>query len=223
MDTLVFNLVSMLGLLILAITVHEFAHIAVARWLGDDLGTRLGRFTLDPFKHIDPIWTVALPAALIAVATLSSSTFLPLFAAGKPAPYNPLAFNRTIFGKKMTMRTGELLVAVAGPLANLLVALVTLIGLKVSIGYGAESMTGALFQFLVTNVALFVFNLIPIPPLDGSRVLISILPRRVAEKFERMAISLSWVLLGFIFLGGAKFIGTVVEFIINKMSFWVIG
>ena len=71
------QLVTVLGPLILAISVHEFAHIAVTRWLGDDLGTRLGRFTLDPLKHIDPMWTVILPGALVVTSALMGGSGLP--------------------------------------------------------------------------------------------------------------------------------------------------
>src|SRR5690242_98377 len=88
------DLVIYLVPLIIAISVHEFSHVAMARFLGDDTGTRMGRFTLHPLRHIDPMWTVALPATLMILGSLSGSSRIPVFAAGKPAPYNPMRLDR---------------------------------------------------------------------------------------------------------------------------------
>ncbi len=212
-EQLLLALVVTLIPLILAITVHEFAHIAMARWLGDDLGTRMGRYNLNPISHIDPVWTIALPAILVVMSAGSGA--LPFFAAGKPAPYNPVRLDRRIRGKRITLRTGELLVAIAGPLSNLAMALVCTLILAVAVRVGVNigdpySPVALLHQFIVLNLALFVFNLIPIPPLDGSKVIMSLLPRAAADKFEQVATRLSWGLLAFVILAGGIFIRPII-------------
>lgn len=199
--------------LILAITVHEFAHVAMARWLGDDTGTRMGRFNLNPLSHIDPIWTVALPAVLVIMS--AGSAAVPFFAAGKPAPYNPTGLTREVNGKRITLRTAELLVAAAGPVSNLAMAIVCTLVLAVATRAGVNiydpySPVWLLQHFVVLNLALFVFNLIPIPPLDGSKVLVSILPRGAAAKYESIAGQLSWGLLLFVILAGGFIILPIV-------------
>lgn len=212
---LIFKLVTIIGPLILAITIHEFSHIAAARWLGDDLGTRMGRYTLDPLKHIDPMWTVGLPVILIIMSTLSGGMGIPFFAAGKPAPYNPMALNRRFFGKRIRIRTAELIIAAAGPLSNLVLAFLSLLSIYIMLQMGYHdtseySFFGLVIQFMYLNLALFIFNLIPIPPLDGSKVLAALLPHQTALKYEAIGGQFSWVLFALIIFGGGGMIGTLV-------------
>jgi Zn-dependent protease len=220
---LIFRLVIFLGPLILAISVHEFSHVAMARWLGDDLGTRMGRYTLDPLKHIDPIWTIALPALLITMSTATGAAGIPLFAAGKPAPYNPMGLNRRFNGKRISLRYAELLVAVAGPLSNLLLGFISICIIFTLLHFGFES-TGAgsaiglATQFLYLNVSLFVFNLIPVPPLDGSKVFVALLPRNLARRYEAVAMQLSFVLLGLLIFGGGALMASVIRLVVNLMT-----
>ncbi len=201
--------------LIFAIAIHEWAHVAMARWLGDDLGTREGRFTLNPVAHMDPIWTLALPSVLIVMSYLSGSTLIPFFAAGKPAPYNPIRLDREFGGKRIQLRTAELLVAVAGPVANVVLAILTgagVVGLSLArlpIWGGPDAMISAgtlMLNFFALNIALAVFNMLPIPPLDGSKVLMSLLPRDKAARYEEVASKLSYVLLAVIIFGGGRFL-----------------
>lgn len=210
---LIFTLVVTLVPLILAIAVHEFAHIAMARWLGDDLGTRLGRFTLNPLAHMDPIWTLGVPALLV-IMSAGSGGAIPFFAAGKPAPYNPVRLDRRFGGKRISLRTAELLVAAAGPASNVLLALVSGVLAFVAVKAGApleeRSPVWLLTLFFQLNVALAFFNLIPIPPLDGSKVLYALLPTRAAEQYAELAGRLSWVLLGAVILGGRYIVIPVV-------------
>lgn len=218
---LILNLVVTLIPLILAITVHEFAHIAMARWLGDDLGTRMGRYNLNPLSHIDPIWTVALPAILVVMS--GGGAALPFFAAGKPAPYNPVRLDRRFGGKRITLRNAELLVAAAGPLSNIALALVCMIALAVVGRAGVDitdpfSPLALLPRFVVLNLALFVFNLIPIPPLDGSKVVYALLPTGLAERYEAVATRLSWVLLVAVIVAGGVFIGPIVGGLYRLMA-----
>ncbi len=178
--------------MILSLSVHEFAHAAVAAALGDDTAERQGRFTLNPISHIDPIGTLLLPALLV----LSGSGIF--FGWAKPVPFNPLNFKRSI-----RMKHGVLLTAVAGPLSNLVLAVLSAALLAV---IPANEATSALLQTMVfLNVALFFFNLLPVPPLDGSKVVYGLLPDsangllRVFEKHRWVAPAL--FLLVFFFAG----------------------
>jgi Zn-dependent protease len=153
---------------ILCITVHEYGHALVATKLGDTLPRLQGRLTLNPKQHIDPIGTLAAPI-------LGFVMNAPLLAWGRPVQTNPLRYTR-----KISTATGQMLVALAGPIMNLLMAslvsLVIIVGartgvMSVEIGY-------KLIEYLVMlNITLFYFNLLPVPPLDGGAVLAWFLPR----------------------------------------------
>lgn len=209
-------------LLILAIAVHEYSHARMAHFLGDDTAKRLGRLTLDPLKHIDPIWTIALPAVVILMATISATSGIPLFAAGKPTPYNPSMLTRKWRGKTIPVRYAELLVAIAGPLSNLALAFISLLIILFLSRFGYDSVTGIFQQFIYLNVALFVFNLIPVPPLDGSKILVAFLPGKAAEKYEMMGAQLSWILLGVLIFGGGAFIGYAIRAVVSGMTWLLI-
>ncbi len=199
-------------MLVLAIGVHEWAHVATARWFGDPTGENMGRLTLNPLAHADPIWTVALPAFLM----LSGSPVT--FGAGKPAPYNPTKFTRMFDGKRVMMGTAELFVALAGPMSNLLLAvlttLVVIVGIRVQ---ASEAFTTTLFQFITLNVGLLLFNMIPVPPLDGSKVLFNLLPRQLALKYEAACQALSWLLLAVLVMGGARMVLAPFHRVITSM------
>lgn len=214
LQVVIFNVTTTIIPLILAIAVHEWAHVAMARFLGDRTGEEQGRLTLNPLAHIDPIWTVALPTYFVVMQTLAqgSGIAVPFFGAGKPAPYNPVRLDRKFRGKRISMRMGELLVAAAGPASN--VALAVLFTAVASLLYhfagqgfsDPRSLALLAFKFVVLNVGLAIFNLIPIPPLDGSKIVMSLLPRDAAAAYERIGTQLSWVLLIVLFMGGASFI-----------------
>lgn len=157
------QLVTVIVPLILSLTVHEYAHAAMAKALGDDTAERQGRFTLDPMSHIDPIGSLALPAMLV----LMNTGFW--FGWAKPVPYDPMRFSR-----KVRMKHGVLLVAIAGPLSNLLLAIIAaaLLGM-VGPNEAARAFLGTC---VLLNVLLFLFNLLPIPPLDGSKVAYGLIP-----------------------------------------------
>jgi len=152
--------------LILAVSVHEFSHAFAAHKLGDPTPEGQGRLTLNPVAHADPIGTVALPVVL---GLLSAGTML--FGWGRPVQTNPRYYTR-----KVTMRAGMALVAFAGPLSNLLLATLSLAvawGLATFGGMSAALRTpqNPLLVFFGLNVVLFAFNLIPLHPLDGGKVL----------------------------------------------------
>ncbi|CAL1241415.1 site-2 protease family protein [Candidatus Methylocalor cossyra] len=159
-----------------AITLHEVAHGWVAQWLGDDTAARLGRLSVNPIHHIDPLGTVLIPGLLL----LLKAGFL--FGWAKPVPVD---FNRLRHPKR-----DMALVALAGPLANLFMAIVwaLLIRLAILIDLPYASVPLALMGQLgiSVNIVLMLINLIPIPPLDGGRVAVGLLPYQLAVPFSRL-------------------------------------
>jgi Zn-dependent protease len=161
--------------ILIAITFHEAAHGFVAHLLGDNTAWRLGRVSFNPLKHIDPFGTIVLPALLL----LARSPFL--FGYAKPVPVNFRALKHP--------RRDMILVAAAGPAMNLLLA--TLAALVFHLvfyapGVAAEFIAANLRNALVLNVVLAVFNLLPIPPLDGGRIIVGLLPGALARPFSRL-------------------------------------
>jgi Zn-dependent protease len=146
-------------------TVHEAMHAFVSHWLGDDTAEREGRLTLNPLKHIDPFSTVLLPV-LLAVAGL------PIFGAAKPVPFNPARLKYDEFGAA--------LVGVAGPLTNLVLAVLGSLLIRF-LGAGSGLAIDVLVVFVLVNIGFFVFNMIPFPPLDGSRLLYALAPEPLQD------------------------------------------
>ncbi len=159
--------------LVLSLTVHEYAHAWSAARLGDDTAARAGRFTLNPLAHIDPIGTILLP--LLGIP----------FGWARPVPINPAKFRRSV-----RMGTGMMLTAAAGPLSNVVLAVLCTVGYGLLIRFApAGAMTGSgsrelLLMMIQLNVALAVFNLIPVPPLDGSRIVEGFVPLRFRPAWD---------------------------------------
>lgn len=176
--------------LILSLTVHEWAHAYSAWRLGDDTALRQGRLTLNPIPHIDPIGTLLLP--LIGIP----------FGWARPVPVNPVRFTR-----KLRMSTGMMITAVAGPLSNVVLAVlsVVLMGLFVRFSVDNQAVWRLLWQMFALNIALAIFNMLPIPPLDGSRVADGLMPLRMRPSWERFAQYGPLVLLAVIFFSGSWF------------------
>lgn len=203
----IIQLAVVLGVILLSMTLHEAMHAFVSFWLGDDTAKREGRLTLNPIKHIDPFLTILLPLGLALIGG-------PIFGGAKPVPFRP---DQVRWGD-----WGAALVAVGGPLTNLLLAF---------IGFGVWVLAGMppqyeiagyiLTTFFTVNLGFFVFNMLPIPPLDGSRVLYALAPEfvRTGMRFiEQYGLILVFVLVFFFASVLGTFMGTVINFFIDVFS-----
>lgn len=173
------DIIILIIVLIASIVVHEVAHGYAALKLGDPTAKLQGRLTLNPIVHMDPVGSVLVPGilALSAVAMPGAPAFL--FGWARPVPYNPYNFT--------DQKYGEAKVAAAGPAANLLIAVVFGVLLQTSglLGLPAEFVNIA-YQVIAINVLLMIFNLFPIPPLDGSKILPAFLPFELRMKYQHL-------------------------------------
>ncbi|MES2631167.1 MAG: site-2 protease family protein [Patescibacteria group bacterium] len=203
---IILQLVVILGVILVSMTLHEAMHAFVGYWLGDDTAKLQGRLTLNPIKHIDPFLTIILPLGLALIGA-------PIFGGAKPVPFQP---DRLRWGD-----WGAALVAVGGPLTNLVLAFIgfgvwALVGAPVT-GIGAYILT----TFFTVNLGFFIFNMIPIPPLDGSRVLYALAPEfiRTGMRFiEQYGIILVFAL---VLLAGpliGSFMTSAINFFIDVFS-----
>lgn len=157
--------------LVISIVLHEVGHAYAANWLGDPTARLEGRLSVNPLVHIDPLMSVIVPGLLI----LSGSPFL--FGAAKPVPYNPYNFRN--------QKWGEAIVAGAGPAINIGLAIVFAVVVHVGAGVGmSETFLSLSMQLVIMNLFLAFFNLVPIPPLDGSKILPRLLPFSLRMQYE---------------------------------------
>jgi Zn-dependent protease len=176
--------------LILSLTVHEFFHAWTAWRLGDDTAARLGRLTLNPIPHIDLVGTILLPLAGVP------------FGWAKPVPVDVTRIRRGI-----SMTKGNILISAAGPLSNIGLAVIASVVYALLIRWAPDTLrqgggAGELLEILIiVNVGLAIFNLLPIPPLDGSHVAEALVPPRFRGAWEAFARISPFVLLAFFFLG----------------------
>lgn len=204
------EIIFLIAILVMSVVIHEVSHGVVANWLGDPTARLQGRLTLNPVSHIDPMGSLILPGIL----ALSGSPLL--FGWAKPVPYNPYNFQR---GGKWA----EALVAGAGPASNLLIALI--FGMAFRFGLvPMEAMELGLYLVSI-NVLLAIFNMIPIPPLDGSKVLASLLPYPLSLSYDKFRTWLEWnPFLGFgIVLVGVLVFGNVLSAIVLSIVRIIIG
>jgi Zn-dependent protease len=172
-----------IAILIFSIVIHEVAHGWVADKLGDPTAKLQGRLTLNPLPHIDPIGSLLIPGILIA----SGSSIL--FGWAKPVPYNPY---------NLQGKFAELKVAIAGPIANIILAI--MFGVLIMVNLFTELNELFIYGVLI-NCALAIFNLVPIPPLDGSKILFELLPSQYQKLRQQLEQFGPIVLLAFIFFG----------------------
>jgi len=169
------DLIIVFGVILVSMTLHEAMHGFVAYWLGDDTAKLQGRLTLNPIKHIDPFLTILLPLMLALIPGA------PIFGGARPVPFNP--------ARVRYEEWGAALVALSGPLTNFFIAFI-MFGLGTVLGYdvahlGYSDLVGEIFSYgVLINLGFFVFNMIPLPPLDGSRVLYALAPEFVRRGME---------------------------------------
>lgn len=166
------EIIFLIVILIFSVIIHEISHGSVAYYLGDPTAKDAGRLTLNPLKHLDPVGSIIVPVFLVVVAQLTGGGII--FGWAKPVPINPYNFR--------DQKWGSLKVALAGPLSNLSVAIV--FGLALRFIPQLVSIPGlvVIFSYIIyINILLAIFNLIPIPPLDGSHILFAFLPHRAGE------------------------------------------
>lgn len=202
---LVSHLVIYLVVLLLAISAHEAGHAWMSYKFGDDTAYLLGRVTLNPVKHTDPIGTLLIPiVAFIFGAVGGALGSIPLIGWGKPTPVNPRKWTR--------FKTANVMVSVAGVLANLILLIIGIIAAKIMMTqgftvydfFGKEQFNPlAIFvgNLMLLNLSLFVFNLLPFPPLDGSKILSTFLPDSFQPVFQFLEQFGFIILMLFIYLG----------------------
>ncbi|PAX07124.1 site-2 protease family protein [Sphingomonas lenta] len=176
-DNIIYRAAVWIVPLVIAIVFHEVAHGWVARFLGDPTAAEQKRLSFNPIRHVDPIGTVVLPLSLAVAGA-------PVFGWAKPVP--------VVSRRLRNPRVGMMLVALAGPGMNILLATVGAIGLGLVFGV-SDGITGAarfaadmLFSFVVVNVFLALFNLLPLPPFDGGHVVEGLLPRPLAREYAKI-------------------------------------
>lgn len=200
---LVSGIIFLIIILAISITCHEFMHAYVSFMLGDDTAHLHGRLSLNPLAHIDPFGTVLLPILLFMAG-------LPVFGAAKPVPFNP---SRLRYGE-----WGSAMVAAAGPLTNLVLAAFISLWLRL---LSVSGITQNFFElFIMVNIGFFVFNMIPFPPLDGSRILYAIAPdglRRIMMQIESFGLFGIMIFIFVLFPFISPVMGSIMNGLLNVL------
>lgn len=195
--------ITTLLVILVSMTIHEAMHAFMGYFLGDQTAKAEGRLSLNPIRHIDPFLTILLPLVLLMLGA-------PVFGGAKPVPFNP---HKVRFGE-----WGVALVAIVGPLTNLVLAF-TFFGIGVSLGFVdkfgfSPSLIGVMLQtFVFVNLGFFAFNMIPVPPLDGSRVLYALAPDFV-RGFMRQVEQYGLVIIMALVMVGSPFISLFMNWLI---------
>lgn len=195
-----------LGVILISMTLHEAMHAFMSYWLGDDTAKHEGRLTLNPIKHLDPFLSIILPLGLALMGG-------PIFGGAKPVPFRP----ENVKGGEW----GAALMAAAGPLTNLLIAFVAY-GVWALLVPASGGVLGTILVVAVSvNLGFFIFNMIPIPPLDGSRVLYAFAPdfvRKIMQMIEGLGILFVFAIV--LFAGSilGSYMGAAVEFFLGAFQ-----
>ena len=199
--------------LVFSVVLHEMAHGYAANWLGDPTARLQGRLSANPLVHIDPLMSVIIPGLLI----LSHSPIL--FGAAKPVPYNPYNFTN--------QKWGEAIVAAAGPAMNVAIAIIFAVLVQnAEILNLSHTFVALAIQIIMLNIFLAIFNLMPIPPLDGSKILPKFLPYRLAMGYDRfrqifernLIISFTAIIFIFVFV-----LATPIYLFTKAVTYFLIG
>ena len=191
-----------------ALCFHEFAHGLVAKWRGDDTAEQMGRLTLNPMAHADIIGSFVLPISAIVFG-------IPLFFGwAKPVPVNTRNLKN--------IRTDMFWIALAGPLSNVLLAVVSTVVMTILVRYNlmgdfAKPIMSLLQMFVLTNLFLAIFNILPLHPLDGGKVLARFLPASINHKLEQNEQITSFILLGLMITGSLSLLRAPVFYIFNHL------
>lgn len=194
-----------IAILVISVVIHEVAHGYAALYMGDVTAKYAGRLTMNPIKHIDPVGSILLP---LAFALLPGGVILGW---AKPVPYNPYNLRNR--------RWGELIVAIAGPLSNIAIAII--FGLLIRFS-GLLNLPEAVLEISLMivriNVLLAVFNMMPVPPLDGSKVLFAILPVKYSVKFRQTLEKYGLLLVLLVVFFAWNLIQPIVEFFFKLLT-----
>jgi Zn-dependent protease len=199
------DIIFSIAVLIMSVVVHEVSHGYAASFLGDQTARLSGRLTLNPLKHLDPIGSVIFPLISYLIGGF-------IFGWAKPVLYNPYNLRN--------QRWGELIVSIAGPISNLILALIfgSMLRFAGTEGLLSPDLTTILAVIVQINIVLAVFNLVPIPPLDGSKVLLSLLPFHSSQKVRNFMETYGMILVIFFILFIWRFLSPVISFIFSFIT-----
>lgn len=198
---LILGVVVVISSILISMTLHEATHAYVSNHLGDDTARLSGRLSINPLKHIDPLTTVLMPVVLYLLIGIP-------FGAAKPVPFNPSRLKYDEFGAA--------LVGVSGPITNFVLAVLSGFWLRFIIGFNAGFLTDSIFMFMLVNLGFFVFNMIPFPPLDGSRLLYALAPDGVREfmrSIEMGGIASVGIFIFVFYAFLSPLIGSIIEYL----------
>ena len=205
--------IAMVVVLIISVVIHEMAHGFAADWLGDPTARLQGRLSPNPLVHLDPFMSVILPGLLI----FSGSPIL--FGAAKPVPYNPYNFTN--------QKWGEAIVAAAGPASNIAIAVLFAVIIRFADALSlSETFVLLCLQVIILNIFLAFFNLVPSPPLDGSKILPRLLPRSLRLSYDRFRATLeqnAFLGFGIVIFFFVVFLAQPLYYVTQILAFWLIG
>ncbi len=194
-------------ILLLSIIIHEVAHGLAALYFGDHTAEHAGRLTLNPIPHIDPIGSILIPAIIFIPAVLGFGSLGFFIAWAKPVPVNPLHFNN--------IRLGEFVVSAAGIVSNIAIAVLAAILFHLTGSYGFPLWGNVLSFAVQINLVLAAFNLLPIPPLDGSKILGSLLPAHLEFEYRKLERYGFLILILLLFSPIGNFIWILIRLFVN--------